>query len=166
MPPMTETNPSPRPAGRKLIVDAAILLALVGLGLAGYRMAPLLTPHTDVRLPMSACDLGKSACVIELPQGGQVELAIGPRPIPALKPLQLAAVARAADVRKIEIDFAGVDMKMGYNRPQLESVGDGRFVGQASLPVCITGKMPWEATVLIDVGNTTVAAPFRFEVEG
>lgn len=163
---MTETRTSPPRIGRKLVVDGAILLTLIGLGLAGYRLAPLLTPRTDVMLPLSTCDLGKTACAIDLPQGGQVEIAIGPHPIPALKPLKLLAIARGTEVRRIEIDFAGVDMKMGYNRPLLENVGDGRFVGQANLPVCITGKMPWEATVLIETGNTAIAAPFRFEAEG
>lgn len=163
---MTETDTSPRPAGRKLIIDMLILLALIALGTAGYMLAPLLTPRTDVILPVSDCDLGKTPCSIALPDGGQVEVAIDPHPILALKPLKLSAVVRDADVRKIEIDFAGVEMKMGFNRPLLEKQGEGRFVGQASLPVCITGKMPWEATVLIESGRSVIAAPFRFEAEG
>jgi hypothetical protein len=163
---MTETETPLRPAGRKLLIDMLILLALIALGAAGYVLAPLLTPRTDVTLPMSSCDLGATACTISLPNGGQVEVAIAPHPIPSLKPLQLRALVSDATVRKIEIDFAGVDMKMGFNRPLLENLGDGRFSGQASLPVCITGKMPWEATVLIETGRTIIAAPFRFEAEG
>lgn len=161
---MTETVPSP--TRRKLLLDVLILLALLILGLAGYKLAPLLTPHTDITLPLSDCDLGKTACTLVLPEGGTIELAISPHPIPSLKPLKLLAIARNAEVRQIEIDFAGVDMKMGFNRPKLENLGDGRFSGQANLPVCITGKMPWEATVLIDIGRSTIAAPFRFEAEG
>ena len=95
--------------------------------------------------------------------GGKVEVAIDPRPIPALEPLRLLALASGARIEKIEIDFAGVDMKMGYNRPQLENLGDGRFAGQGNLPVCISGSMPWEATVLVDTGRGIIAAPFRFE---
>lgn len=163
---MTATATPPRPAGRKLVVDSLILLTLVALGVAGYQLAPLLAPQTDITLPLSACDLGKTACTIALSEGGEVEVSIAPHPIPSLKPLHLQATARGAEVRKIEIDFAGIDMKMGYNRPQLEKLGDGRFAGQASLPVCITGKMPWEATVLIGIGRSVIAAPFRFEAEG
>lgn len=155
--------PAPKP--RKLLLDILILLALGALGVAGYKLAPLLTPRTDVTLPTSSCDLGKTPCSIALPGGGQVEFAIDPRPIPALKPLRLLAVVSGADIQKIEADFAGVDMKMGYNRPQLESIGDGRFSGQANLPVCITGKMQWQATVLIDTGKAIVAAPFIFDAE-
>lgn len=147
------------------LVDVLVLLALAILGVLGYKLAPLLSPRTDVALPVSQCDLGKTPCTIALPEGGQIEIAIDPRPIPALKPLRLLAVASKADVRKIEVDFAGVDMKMGYNRPALESIGDGRFSGQANLPVCITGKMQWQATVLIETGKSVVAAPFVFDAE-
>lgn len=163
---MTETETPPRPAGRKLLIDALILLTLIALGAAGYVLAPLLTPRTDLTLPLSTCDLGKTSCTIALPDGGRVEVAIAPHPIPSLKPLRLLAIVSDARVRKIEMDFAGVDMKMGFNRPQLEDLGEGRFSGQASLPVCITGKMPWEVTVLIESGRTVIAAPFRFEAEG
>lgn len=166
---MTQTaadTPVPPPHRRKLLIDALVVVALIALGATGYFLAPLLTPKTDVTLPLSACDLAAGPCSINLPDGGKVEVAIGPRPIPALKPLRLTAIVTGASVGRIEIDFAGVDMKMGFNRPQLESLGDGRFAGQANLPVCITGKMPWEATVIIESGRSVIAAPFRFDVEG
>ena len=147
----------------KYVADIAILIAVIALGAAGYWLAPLLLPKTDVSLPLSACDLNAGPCTIDLPDGGKVEVAIDPRPIPALKPLRLLALTSGARIEKIEIDFAGVDMKMGYNRPQLENLGDGRFAGQGNLPVCISGSMPWEATVLVDTGRGIIAAPFRFE---
>ncbi|MBI2308144.1 MAG: hypothetical protein HYU78_12660 [Rhodocyclales bacterium] len=164
---MTTSAPPAKPAPRnKLLIDVLVLAALAALGIAGYRLAPLLTPKSDIALPLSTCDLGKSPCAIALPGGGRVEVAIDPRPIPALKPLKLLAVASGGEVRKVEIDFAGVDMKMGFNRPRLEPMGDGRFTGQANLPVCLTGKMLWEATVIVETAGALVAAPFRFESEG
>jgi len=147
---------------KKLLLDAAILLALAVLGVIGYKLAPLLNPKTDVALPMSNCDLGRQACVATLPDGGQLEFSIEPRPIPSLKPLQLQATIRGSQVRKIEVDLAGADMKMGYNRPVLEE-SKGRYGGLAHLPVCITGKMAWQATVLVETGKELVAVPFRFE---
>ncbi len=150
----------------KYVFDILILAAVVALGGAGYWLAPLLVPKTDVTLPLSACNLNAGPCTIALPGGGTVDVAIDPRPIPALKPLRVLAVASGARIDRIEVDFAGVDMKMGYNRPQLENLGEGRFAGQGNLPVCISGRMPWEATVLIETGRTVIAAPFRFDVEG
>ena len=65
---------------------------------------------------------------------------------------------------QVEVDFAGVDMKMGYNRPLLAAAKEaGTFVGQGNLPVCITGTMIWQATVLVGSGGKNIAVPFRFE---
>lgn len=149
---------------KNLLLDTALLLGLAILGVAGYKLAPLLNPKTDVVLPLSSCNLSREACVATLPDGGEIEFSIEPRPIPALKPLQLRASFTGTEVRKVEVDFTGTDMKMGYNRPQLERHGgsDSVFSGLASLPVCITGTMQWDATVLIDTGKSIVAVPFRF----
>ena len=147
----------------KYVFDILILAAVVALGGAGYWLAPLLVPKTDVTLPLSACNLNAGPCTIALPGGGSVDVAIDPRPIPALKPLRVLAVASGARIDRIEVDFAGVDMKMGYNRPQLvRQSGSDRFTASASLPICITGSMEWEATVLVDTGKAIFAIPFRF----
>lgn len=149
------------PMPRKLLLDAAILLALIVLGLVGYQLAPLLSPKTDITLPLSGCDLAKQACLARLPDGGQLEFSIEPRPIPSLKPLKLQATVTGTEVRKIEVDLAGTDMKMGYNRPILQGA-NGQFTGQANLPVCVTGTMEWDATVLVETGKSVIAVPFRF----
>jgi hypothetical protein len=146
---------------KKLLLDAAILLALAVLGVIGYKLAPLLNPKTDIVLPLSNCDLAKQACVTTLPDGGLLEFSIEPRPIPSLKPLKLQASIQGSEARKIEVDFAGTDMKMGHNRPVLQG-SNGQFAGQANLPVCVTGKMEWDVTVLVETGNALIAAPFRF----
>lgn len=165
--PMTaEPNPPAAPKRRPLLADLLVLAALAVLGAAGYYLAPLLTPRSDVALPLSDCDLNRAPCTIALPDGGTLEVAIGPRPIPVLKPLTIEATARGGKVGKVEVDFAGVDMKMGYNRPRLENRGTGRFAGEASLPVCITGGMEWEATVIVETRGAVIAAPFRFRTEG
>jgi hypothetical protein len=148
---------------KNLLLDVALLLGLAILGVVGYHFAPLLSPRTDVALALSECNLGQQVCVATLPNGGEMEFSIEPRPIPVLKRLQLQTIFRGIEVRKVEVDFTGSEMKMGYNRAQLERQSGGdRFVGQASLPVCITGTMQWDATVLVDTGKAIVAVPFRF----
>ena len=37
------------------------------------------------------------------------------------------------------------------------------FAGDATLPVCITGGMVWQATVLIERGRERIAVPFLFD---
>lgn len=159
-------DPPPPPARSKLLIDLLIVGALIALGLAGYLLAPLLNPRSDITLPLSACDLATTPCSFVLQDGSKFEVSITPRPIPALKPLELQIRTDNRTVRKLEIDFAGVDMKMGLNRPQLENRGNGHFVGQANLPVCVTGGMAWEATVIIETPEARIAAPFRFASEG
>jgi hypothetical protein len=159
------------PMTKKLLLDAAILLALAIMGIVGYKLAPLFNPKTDIALPMSGCDLAKQACVATLPDGGQLEFSIDPRPIPALKPLKLQASTKGSDVRKIEVDFAGTEMKMGYNRPLLTNDGaqngqSGRFSGQGVLPICITGTMAYDVTVLVETSKALVAVPFRINITG
>jgi hypothetical protein len=149
---------------KNLLLDATILLGLVLLGAVAHELAPLLSPRTDIRLPLSTCRLAERPCAATLPDGGRIEFSIEPRPIPVLAPLQLQATVSGTAVRKVQVDFAGAEMQMGYNRPVLErqSGEGGRFSGQASLPVCTTGAMEWNATVLVDTGKAVVAVPFRF----
>ncbi|MER2518468.1 MAG: hypothetical protein ABTR92_19085 [Candidatus Accumulibacter phosphatis] len=150
---------------KNLLLDATILLGLAVLGVIGYKLAPLLSPKADIELALSACNLNQQSCTAALPDGGQLEFSIEPRPVPALKPLQLQATVSGGEVRRVEVDFAGTEMKMGYNRPQLtsEPSNSQHFSGVASLPVCITGSMEWDATVLVDTGKALVAVPFRFQ---
>ncbi len=154
---------------KKLLLDLVILLTLLILGVVGYKLAPLFNPKTDVALPLSGCKLNQQVCAATLPDGGQIEFSIEPHPIPSLKPLKLQVSVKGSEVRKVEVDFAGTDMKMGYNRPTLEHTGgqngaSRHFTGQAVLPICISGTMEYDATVLVETAKELVAVPFRFAV--
>ena len=61
----------------------------------------------------------------------------------------------------VEVSFQGVDMNMGLHRLPLAAAG-GRFVGETTLPVCVTGRMVWQATVMLETGRANVTVPFRF----
>ncbi|MFN4325065.1 MAG: hypothetical protein ACK4FP_04150 [Azonexus sp.] len=137
------------------------LIALVVV--IGYKMSPILLPKADLTaLPDPACDLQKQACAANLPSGGSIELSLGTRPVPLVKPFAVEVVAKGIQPARIAVDFSGVEMNMGYNRPELQPSGAGRFVGEATLPVCITGQMDWQATVLVEAGSQRIAVPFRF----
>lgn len=143
--------------------DLLIVALIALLGGAAYLLAPLLRPSSDLAAPLSDCDLNFGPCRAGLPGGGTVELSLSPRPVPALAPLQLEVKTEGVAADRVEVDLAGVDMNMGYNRPLLTPAGEpGRFLGPASLPVCTTGAMTWQATVLIQSGGKSLAVPFRF----
>jgi hypothetical protein len=139
------------------------VLALLLLLLVGYKLSPLLLPQADLTVaPEAGCDLHKRACAAALPGGGRVELSILPRPIPMVTTLQVEVRTAGVEAPRVEVDFAGVDMNMGINRPALAPAGPGLHRGEAALPVCVTGNMVWQATVLVDAGRNRIAIPFRF----
>lgn len=148
---------------KKILMDLVAILGIVLIAVVGYKLSPLLLPKADVSATVEpGCDLHKRACTARLPDGGRIELSITPRPIPMITPLQVEVKTVGLEAGKVEIDFAGVDMNMGFNRPELAAAGPGLFRSEAMLPVCVTGKMAWAATVLIETGRSRIAAPFRF----
>ena len=157
------------PMSRSHVVNKKILIDLIGLLLialvvvVGYKLSPLLLPKADVVVqPDPACNLQRQACAVTLPSGGSVELAMGTRPIPMVRPFEVQVATSGISPGRVEVDFAGIEMNMGLNRPELTARGNGRFAAQVTLPVCITGAMDWQVTVLIENGSERIAIPWRF----
>jgi hypothetical protein len=149
---------------RSLFVDIAIILALGLIAYLGYKFSPLLLPKADLTLaPAEGCDLNRQACHADLPGGGRIELAIGPQPIPVIRPLQAAVTFTGLTPDQVTLDFAGVAMDMGLNRVTLVPSADGRFVGETTIPVCVTGRMVWRATLVVEADRRRIAVPFLFE---
>jgi predicted aspartyl protease len=97
-----------------------------------------------------------------LPSGGKIELTMGTKPVPMVKPFEVQVMTNGVTPKRIEVDFAGIDMNMGLNRPELSARGNGKYAADASLPVCISGHMDWQVTVLVDTGAEQIAIPYRF----
>lgn len=150
-------------------LDRVLWLALAGLlaaiaGVAVYKVQPLLNPQPVLSAPLDpACDLRRGPCIAHFPGGGELTFEILPGAIPVLAPLELRVEVQGLEARGVEVDFAGVDMNMGFNRVSLTAVGDGRYAGGGMLPTCVRDRMAWEAKVLVEGPKGLVAAPFRFE---
>lgn len=141
-----------------------MILALILIGVVGYKLSPLLLPQADATAaPDPGCDLHAGSCGAALPGGGRLSFSLAPRPIPVTAPLEVRVDIEGAAAETVAVDFAGVSMNMGFNRPALTRTGPGRFTGQATLPVCVTGRMTWQATVLVEADRTRIAVPFRFD---
>ena len=148
---------------KKLLIDLIGMLLLALVVVIGYKLSPLLLPKADLAvMPDPACDLQQRDCAVDLPQGGKIVFSLGAQAVPLVKPFAVRLNSEGVDVERVEVDFEGIDMKMGLNRPQLQPQKPGEFVGEASLPVCITGGMAWQATVLLEVGRQRIAVPFLF----
>jgi hypothetical protein len=95
-----------------------------------------------------------------------VVFSINPTTIPLLKPLTLDVQLEGFTANKVMVDIIGLNMDMGYNRPQLSIKNSQHFSGSTTLPVCTLDRMEWEARVIIetpDSGNYLI--PFRFYTE-
>jgi hypothetical protein len=150
---------------RSLFINVAIIAALVLIAVLGYAFSPLLLPKADITLvPAAGCDLNRQSCLAEMPEDrGRIELAIAPHPVPVVQPLKITVTLTNLAASQVEVDFAGVDMNMGFNRLTLVPVGTGKFTGESTIPVCVTGRMSWRATVIVTTERARIAAPFLFE---
>jgi hypothetical protein len=111
-----------------------------------------------------SCDLHQGICHSLFPDGSKVSLSISPRPIEALKPLQIQVLMEGVEAQSVEVDFRGVDVNMGYNRPRLKQESMGQYSGTWVLAACALERMNREATILIRTDEGILAAPFRFKV--
>lgn len=146
-------------------VNLAMIAALIGLAFLGRQFSPLLLPKADFTgVAEPGCDLQKRPCPATLPDGGRLELSITPRPIAFLQALRVEVAVTGLRPQKVEVDFAGASMNMGYNRSPLAATGNGRYAGETSLPVCVTGTMAWIATVMVETDRQRIAVAYRFEV--
>jgi hypothetical protein len=166
---------------------AALAVAVVSV--ATIKLWPMLQSPVSERATLNpSCSLHAGPCSVRFDSGGEVVLEIVPRAIPAVHPLQIQVTLRNMPApQSVEVDFAGVEMDMGFNRtrlrPRLDTgvrelprpVGDRRpeaplarpgplkWSGQGMLPVCVRDRMTWEARVLLQFPQRLLAAPFRFE---
>lgn len=109
------------------------------------------------------CDVNQGPCKVILPNGGYLVMTIAPHPIPVLKPLSIEVELDGYEAQSMQVDFSGVDMDMGFNRVKLLPSAPGRFSGQASLPVCITGAMHWRASLVMEGQGGVLTLPFVFD---
>lgn len=149
-------------ANKKILIDAIGILSIALVVVVGYKLSPILLPKADVTVqPDPACDLNRQSCAVQLADGGRVEVSSSVQPVPLVKPFQIRVDISGLAPSRVEVDFAGIDMNMGLNRPQLQDQGNGRYVAEVTLPVCVTGKMDWQVTVLIENGQQRIAIPYR-----
>lgn len=139
-----------------------LALAFLGLLTLGSLWRAQGRPQGAPALAVSACDLNRGACQVELPGGGRLTAEITPRPIPVLKPLAVRLTVAGRRIDAVRLEFSGVEMDMGFNQSVLAAT-DGGFVGTASLPVCVSGRMRWQAVFHIEGPDGRLDVPFQFD---
>jgi hypothetical protein len=143
---------------------SVILLGIVAIAVRYLWMQSISEDGVIAAAPLDpACDIQQGGCRAVFPDGSGIDLSIAPRPIRGLKPLEIEVITHGFNPHAVEVDFRGVGMNMGFNRPQLKRVEDGHYSGAGMLSVCVLERMTWEATVLVRTDAGIYTAPFRFE---
>lgn len=148
-----------------------LLCALTGTLAAALMLTVLarmlfLAPSGPTLLPLDeTCSLSRETCTMRLPDGETLEISLGPRPIPLLRTLTLEIRIADSNARPVEVDFTGIDVPMAFNRAYLKPAADGIYTAQTSLPVCTSGSMVWQASVLLENDKGHFLVPFRFKTE-
>ena len=150
----------------KLFLSASAIAVLAGATVGGTYLWNRINPDGEIAAtaaPDPSCDIQQGPCQARFPDGSRITLSIAPQPFRALQPLEIRVTTEGLDARDVAVDFRGLGMNMGYNRPRLKKEAEGRFSGSGMLSTCVLERMTWEATVLANVDEAVMAAPFRFE---
>jgi nitrogen fixation protein FixH len=109
------------------------------------------------------CELASGACARPIGGGAALTLELSPRPLRAMRDLQveasLARDGKAIEGAEVAVSFAMPGMEMGPNRVALKPAGSGRYRGQGVLVRCPSGRRDWVAEV--EVRLPGVAEPWR-----
>jgi hypothetical protein len=156
-----------------------ILLSILSCGVLFASLNPNkikqlfgLIPPAAIALPQSACDLSKGPCQYAISESVALTINLQPRPLQAIKPMQVEVSIERGNVNSVGVDFSGADMNMGLNffalekltKEQTSNQSASFYSDQASLPICVTGKMRWIATFQLDTQDQRFHIPFSFEI--
>lgn len=156
---------------RRLLTAVALVLLLDAGWRAGsyFRTAPDEAPprpgmRETLRLVSELdCSVAERMCQAIGPDV-RLQLQLGP-PVTVLKtfPIRLKLDGDFGDVEQVDIVFDMEGMDMGLNWYRLKDAGNGRWIGQAMLPVCTSGRTDWVARVSVKAGQRDwkVGFPFR-----
>ncbi|MDR1350109.1 MAG: hypothetical protein LBJ59_04890 [Zoogloeaceae bacterium] len=118
-----------------------------------------------MRLPPDACDLSQTSCRVELPGGGILTAELTPRPLATLQPLTARLTVRDIPAESALLTLSGVNMNMPFDPAPLWETAPGQFVGQTTLPICVTGPMRWRAEFSVIYRQRQLIAEFLFDAQ-
>lgn len=166
----TTPMPDSLPASRPPLLRLLVLLTLGAVTIAlWYLTSYLLRDMGQVRrYPESqGCQLSAGPCMAELGDQRQLTLDLGVRgEIRALQRMPLEVSLQGVKAERVMVDFVGRDMDMGLHRYPLSLEADGRYRGEAQIPICTETVMPWRARVVIETADGKLGSGFDFEVRG
>ena len=128
---------------------SVLVIVITGLIIAPVSVNPAYAGTATIN-----CQAHEGLC--SLPLGEQtVTLEISPRPVTAMQESTFQVTLSGPTPKQAPyIDLGMPAMKMGPNRVQLKSVGDGAYRGKGIIVRCKSGRRTWFADVVVpDVGE-------------
>lgn len=145
-------------------IGGLFLLVLLGYWLADHSSS-ILDEQEEVRelAVNDTCDPIAEACRA---MGDDAEFSFHlAGPVKPLKPFDVE-VKTGLNAQAVTLRFDMVGMDMGVNQYRLQVIDKGVWQAQVMLPVCVTGRRDWFATVRVTVpGDEAVEAKFPFETQ-
>ncbi len=110
------------------------------------------------------CFLTQNTCSRTI-EKGSVTLSF-PRPLPVAKTFPINLKIENIPAQKIFLKLQGVEMAMGDWSFPFTPKEKGVFEAQMMIPLCLTGKMRWRATLLIQNSEKELHIPWDFWAGG
>lgn len=144
-----------------LTLGAATLLILGNLNqITSATKAPAST-----LVPLSECSLESGRCTASL-NGQEIVLSVDSSPA-SLKPLVFELDTHGlGEIKSASLNLKGKEMYMGINQTPF-SGSNNQWTATTELAVCTTGKMVWQAEVVMlrDSDSAPITAIFEFEAK-
>lgn len=117
------------------------------------------TNEVDVLADNTECDLSKSVCEIKINDKDTFVLKVSPQPIKTESELQVELMANSLNYEPQSIDISGVELNMGYIRPEFQRLNASIYKTSFTLPVCELSTMNWVATVYFKTKDGHLKTP-------
>jgi hypothetical protein len=148
------------------LTSLALLLLLLGFASGYFLHNEPVELYQDPDIILSGdpeCALNNAACKTTLANSGTIHFSIDPKPILGASPLSFNLSVEDIEVQAAVLDLKGVSMNMGSYRFELAPDGNGAYVAEGNLPVCVTNQMLWQADVWLKTPEQgLIKIPYRF----
>lgn len=142
-----------------------VVIGLLSGALMAVSLAKLMLWRPAPVLASSDCKLHLAECQASWADGG-VRVALEPRPVHCLKPLDVeVSLASGESPVRAYLDFQGISAPEAFHRAELNLDHQGAW-GTATLPLCASGSLDWQARLHLDYGNHQVVASFPLTTLG
>lgn len=93
------------------------------------------------------CNLHISSCKVNIPDMGEIEFSVSPKPIEVMQTLTFS-IKTDIDTNNFKLNIYATNMNMGYHNFELKKVAPNRYEAKGTLPTCTVGGMIWNAEVV------------------